>query len=520
MRRAGLAAAAVALLATACGTTVKDTDAVGSADAGLTAPATGQSATGDSGLTVGASGTTGTVATAGTGTVGTTAEGSSTTSGSATAPGSSGSVATQVPGIGITDSTISIGVTYSTGNDEANRALGNNLTTGDQKADAQAVIDDINAHGGVAGRKLVPVWYDYQSTDARPYTTIDNEACAHFTQDNRVFAVVGDGITDNFAACVTKAGAMMVASASQIIGPDQAYFNRYPYVFNIGFLTQDRMMAEEVRSLVRQNWFTGWNSSTGKPASAVPAKIGIISFDTPSWNTPLDHVMLPMLKQAGHPVDPDNVERVAHPSDTNGVAASVAQVQSAVLKFRQNGVTHVIVLDGNGSMTLHMLNNMRSQHYYPRLGVNSATGMEVLATQYHEDAQSFNGAAGVGWLPILDLPAGKGDKYFTPETQDCIHMIEKRTGQRFADTNAASVALGECDQLYLLAHAINAAGKVVNRDTASAAIEALGGKFPAAGTHGVFFSPTRHDGIEFGYDLSFDMSCRCTKYVAGPFRIP
>lgn len=519
MRRAGLAVAAVGLLAAACGTTVKDTDAVSSVDSGLTAPAGGQAATGDSGLSVGATGATGGTATA-PGTVGSASTGTSAATGSVASPGASGAVGARVPGIGVTDTTISVGVTYSTGSDEANRALGNNLTTGDQKADAQAVIDDINAHGGVAGRKLTPVWYDYQTTDARPYTTIDNEACAHFTQDNHVFAVAGDGITDNFAACVTKAGAMMVASASQIMSPDQAYFHRYPYVFNVGYLTQDRMMAEEVRSLVRQDWFTGWNSSTGKPASAVPAKIGIISFDTPSWNTPLDHVMLPALKQAGHPVDPDNVERVAHPSDTNGIASSVAQIQSAVLKFRQNGVTHVIVLDGNGSMTLHMLNNMRSQHYYPRLGVNSATGVEVLATQYHEDAQSFNGAVGLGWLPILDLPAGKGDGYFTSHTQDCIHTIERRTGQHFADTNAAAVALGYCDQLYLLADAINAAGSVVNRDAASAAIEALGGKFPAAGTRGVFFSPSRHDGIEFGYDLSFDMSCRCTKYVTGPFRIP
>jgi ABC-type branched-subunit amino acid transport system substrate-binding protein len=519
VRRAGPAAAAVALLATACGTTVKGADAVDSAGSGLTAPAAGQSGTGDSGLTVGSS--PGGAAGAKPGALGTTSSTATGATGAASTPtATSGSVAPQLPGLGITKTTISIGVSYSTGNDEANRALGNNLTTGDQKADAQAVIDDINTRGGVAGRKLVPVWYDYQTTDARPYTTIDNEACAHFTQDNHVFAVAGDGITENFAACVTKAGAMMVASASQIIDPDQAYFDRYPYVFNVGYLTQDRMMAEEVRSLVRQNWFTGWNSSTGNPASAVPAKIGIISFDTPSWNTPLDHVMLPALRQAGHPVDPANVERVAHPSGTNDIASSVAQIQSAVLKFRQNGVTHVIVLDGNGSMTLHMLNNMRSQHYYPRLGVNSATGMEVLATQYHEDAQSFHGAAGLGWGPILDLPAGKGDRYFTSHTQDCIRMVEKRTGQKFADTNSASVALGECDQLYLLADAINSAGSVVNRDTASAAIEALGGKFPAAGTRGVFFSPSRHDGIEFGYDISFDMSCRCAKYVSGPFRIP
>ena len=61
---------------------------------------------------------------------------------------------------------------------------------------------------------------------------------------------------------------------------------------------------------------------------------------------------------------------------------------------------------------------------------------------------------------------------------------------------------------------------VVNRNTAAAAIEALRGTFPAAGTYGVYFSPTRHDGIEFGYDLEFDKSCTCTKYVRGPYRIP
>jgi ABC-type branched-subunit amino acid transport system substrate-binding protein len=428
--------------------------------------------------------------------------------------------ASPLDGIGVTPTKIYVGVTYSTGNDTANRALGANITTGDQQADAQAVIDDINAHGGVAGRKLVPVWYDFQSTDARPYAVIDAEACARFTQDNHVFAVAGDGITDNFPACISRAGGMMVASASSIIGPDRAYFERFPYVFNVGFLTQERMMAEEVRSLVRLEYFSGWNHVTGAPASATPAKLGIISFDTSSWNKPLDNVMLPGLQAVGHPVDPANVQRVTYPSDSDQVAGSVAQIQAAVLKFRQNDVTHVIVLDGNGSMTLHMLNNMRSQHYYPRLGVNSATGVQALYDGYAQDARSFNGAVGLGWSPTLDLPQGKSDSYFTERTADCIKMIEKRTGQRFADTNSASVALGYCDQLYLLAEAINRAIGGVNRDTVSAAIEAFRGSFPAAGTRGVFFSPSRHDGIEYGYDMRFDSACTCVKYVRGPFRIP
>jgi ABC-type branched-subunit amino acid transport system substrate-binding protein len=447
------------------------------------------------------------------------AAGTPSASGGGPMPGTVAPGGEALSGPGVTPTKIYVGVVYTTSGDEANAALGANISQGDTKADAQAVIDDINEHGGVAGRKLEPVWFNYDSLDTRPYAVIDNDACARFTQDNHVFAVAGDGITDNFPACVTKAGALMVATASAIIGPDEAFFDRFPYMFNTGYLTQDRMMAEQVRSLARLGYFSGWSSVTGAPAAA-PAKLGIITFDTPSWNTPLDHVMLPRLRAAGHAVDPANVQRVTYPSDSDQVASSVAQIQSAVLKFRQNGVTHVIVLDGNGSMTLHMLNNMRSQRYFPRLGINSATGVQALKDGYAQSARSFNGAVGLGWSPMLDLPSGKGDAYFTHRTKTCIAMIERRTGQRFPDTNSASVALGYCDQLYLLADAINRAAAAVSRDTVSAAIEAMGGSFPSAGTHGLFFSPTRHDGIEYGYDMRFDAGCSCVTYVRGPFRIP
>ena len=41
------------------------------------------------------------------------------------------------------------------------------MTQGDAHGETQVLIDDINAHGGAAGRKLVPVWhtYDAQSTN-------------------------------------------------------------------------------------------------------------------------------------------------------------------------------------------------------------------------------------------------------------------------------------------------------------------------------------------------------------------
>ena len=525
MRRARLLAGTFAAIAIAgCGTTVSGTAASNTAASGSTAGdslSVPTSVSGSSGMAGATKSVTGSTATgAGQPIIpghGGIAPAAGSTSG-ATGPVGGGSA--QKLGIGITPTTITIGVVYTSDDDAANKALGNNITTGDQQADGQAVIDDINAHGGVAGRQLKAVWYDYQATDARPYTTIDSEACAKFTQDNHVFAVAGDGLTDNFTACITHAGALMTNSLGPLIGPDKEYFEKYPYAFQLNYLSQDRMMAEEVRSLVRENYFSGWNTATGNPAPAVASKIGILSFDTPNWGDPLHHVMLPALAGAGHAVNSADVQEVAYPQGTNGIGATVAQIQNAVLRFRQDGVTHVVILDGNGSMTLYALNNMRAQHYYPRLGVNSATGVEALSTQYHQDAQAFNGAVGLGWLPLLDLPPGGEDKYLGPSTPACIKMIEKRTGQQFSDANAASVAMAYCDEIEVIADAINKAGPVPNRDTVSAAIEAMRGNVPAAGSYGLYFSPTQHDGIEYGYDLIFDEKCACTKYVRGPYRIP
>jgi hypothetical protein len=58
---------------------------------------------------------------------------------------------------------------------------------GDQQAIDQTFIDDLNAHGGVLGRKIVPVY--------RSYCPIGNsgalQVCTSFTEDDKVFAVFG-----------------------------------------------------------------------------------------------------------------------------------------------------------------------------------------------------------------------------------------------------------------------------------------------------------------------------------------
>jgi hypothetical protein len=58
---------------------------------------------------------------------------------------------------------------------------------GPQQAVAQSLIDDINVHGGVGGRKIGPVYKTY--CPISPSVAFD--ICQSFTEDAKVFAVIG-----------------------------------------------------------------------------------------------------------------------------------------------------------------------------------------------------------------------------------------------------------------------------------------------------------------------------------------
>jgi hypothetical protein len=420
-------------------------------------------------------------------------------------------------GPGVTAKEIFIGIAYTANGDQANAALGAAISRGDERQNARAVIDDINEKGGVAGRKLVPVFHGYDAQSTETSASQDQAACATFTQDNKVFAVTSVGITETFAACMKKAGVLQITTGS-IIFHDREYMRQFPSFFHQR-LSQERMMAELVRSFQRQDYFSGWDTNLAKPAPG-KAKLGIISLDTPTFNRPLDKVMLPSLARAGHAVESSLVYRVHRPATNAEAGQTAADIQSATLRFRDAGVTHVVMFDASAFLTLTFLNTARNQRYFPRLGANSGSGLQALKDSGAVDSQQLTGALGLGWMPTLDLPKGAGDQYLTAETKKCLDNNKKRTGQTFTSTNAASIALSPCDSIGAIAAAVRKAGPVINFDTGLAAMEALGGSLRPAGIPKVFFGPGRHDGAEFGFDLFWDSACTCAKYRDKGRRVP
>ena len=53
----------------------------------------------------------------------------------------------------------------------------------------RVIFDNINANGGAAGRKLVPVFQQVAYVTGGDFDRQSQSMCEYFTQDNKVFAV-------------------------------------------------------------------------------------------------------------------------------------------------------------------------------------------------------------------------------------------------------------------------------------------------------------------------------------------
>lgn len=412
-------------------------------------------------------------------------------------------------GPGVTPTQIYVGATYFANADAALAAQGaGSITQGNTKGEFQALFNDINARGGVAGRKLVPVWHAYDAQSSDTGAGQDQAACADLTQDNKIFAVAGAGLSDTFSACMKKAGVLEVMSGD-FLAADDTWLSTYPNYVDPGTLSQNRMMRALADSLLRRGYFNGWNTTTGQPAAGTKTKVGVLTIKDPRWQRPLSKVLLPALARGGNPVDSANVYEVPIGQDSS---ATIASIQAAALRFRNDGVTHVIFLDANGSLTGYFAKNAQSQGYYPRFGVNSAASMQVLVDGGLLDASQLRGALGLGWVPNQDLKAEYHKKYAGAGRARCLAVMEK-AGYTFGDSNSRSIALAQCDQMYLITEAIRGAGPSITLPNALDAVARLRETFPAAGNAGMSFGANKRDGVRFVYDLTWDTDCNCAKYL-------
>lgn len=113
----------------------------------------------------------------------------------------------QATNTGVTDDTIKIGFTYLDLVGLAESGL-IKLSWGPTEAIIQAIVDDINANGGINGRDLEVVFAPFLPIGDAP----SGEACTQLTEDEEVFAVLVGFLGEN-NLCVTELHETVLVSA-------------------------------------------------------------------------------------------------------------------------------------------------------------------------------------------------------------------------------------------------------------------------------------------------------------------
>jgi hypothetical protein len=512
------AVAAIVALAAGCGSTLPlatqramngESSAAGANPAGGNGLGGPGSVAGPAGGAVGTGGATG----SGAGNVGGTASGSSGSGSGGASPGGSGggssgsgsaspaggpaTGSSSADGPGVTPSTIYIGLNYDPNAQAEDSALGaGGLNPGDVQAENNAMAAYINSHGGVAGRKLSIVWASINSSGSLPQQ--EQAACNTWTVDHKVFVIPsGVGIWDQ---CIAKAQAMGVTSGD-IAQETTPIMRQYPADFNLSGMTLDRAGRYTIEGLAREGYF------------AAGAKVGIVTWDGSDFRYAATEAVsqLAGLGFRGVPV-----EYVSEPQTYGDVATSSSDVSSAILKFRSQGINHVLLFDGTAGvfsgagLTILFMNAAGSQEYRPEYGLNSTSGLSTVVPDV--PASEIANSVGVGWIPSLDLDSADFAALpKSPNATTCLKVMSS-AGQTTSTANAQAVAYTVCDFFFFLQAALDRVTGPLNQASAMAAIQSLGTAYPVISTFQDDFTSTQHDGVALVRDAHYYGSCTCFRY--------
>ena len=367
--RALRAAAVAAVLAVAgCGTTVPLSSTTGDVDRGgiTTSPGLGPSSqTGES--------AGGTSALPGKGAP------SDLAGGPLAARGGPGAAATVQPGgaggtgqvrqlpPGITATTVKIGLQRV--NTQALEAfagaMGTNASIGNVDGWTTTLVNWVNEHGGLAGRKLAPVYYEGQTGASN--ATNNQAACSTWAEDNHVYLAYAFQYEGSGAVACLRNHGVISAGSSADVGSVNDFAKYGPYYYAPSSMESVSLARAYVRGLHEASFF------------APGGKIGLLYFDYAEYQLAVDRGIKPTLAGYGlHLTDQASIAYHGDPSEAGNIATAVS---NAELKFATEGITEVLFLDSGGTIGLFYMQAAQQQHRSFRYGFNSTSDASFLEGQ-------------------------------------------------------------------------------------------------------------------------------------------
>lgn len=405
--------------------------------------------------------------------------------------------AMRTSGFGFSAKEIRVGVAYNGQLSQqmgAAGAAGGGAVLGDQRKQVEALVRDINARGGIAGRKLVAVYYDTKG-EQNNISATSQAACAAWTEDNSVFAAmtfVAELSNDTLYSCLAKRGVVFTPLAGEAV----ATYRRFtPYLWTPTSPSADRVGPAWVQRLAAQQYFTGWNTTLGGPGKT-PVKVGLLLGNGARDGQPsVDRAIERTIKSEAS-------RRGVQVIDTFNMT-TIDQGSAAVLRFKNAGITHVI---GDFSIAL-FAQAAESQRYRPRYGISSLSG--GVALPLYVPSVQLNGTLGIGWSPQGDVDGAQDPGDVSLAEPRC-RKIMQDAGEPTDSRLAWFVMAYACDTFSFFDRAIEASG--LNPANLPSAANGLGA-VPSAFTFGISFPGGRNDGVSYVRDVAYRNDCSCFAYV-------
>ena len=490
IRRTRLVAAGLVALALAgCGSTVqvRSTGVVGG-DSLSTGAAPGQGLASAAGPTSGTGSASGTSDGAGRRTTG--AVGSA--GGVATA-GTSSAAPDVVPSLTSSREPVKVGVVYASGVGPAAAAMGiPGLATGDNMAQAKAVFDWINAHGGLGGHPIQGVYYDIAQHQGSNAETSMLMACTALTQDSHVrFVQTIAGVPKSGMECFSRAGVGLLNDETALGDADMATYAAH--LANPGEIAPGRMLDVAVDDLWNRGWLTAGS------------KVGIFSADNTGAHAAVDKSLVPALRRHGL------VAAKTVYVNPDGGDGGASESSSAVLQFRSAGVDRVIPVLYSPLFLMHAAS---TQGYRPSYALYSNLGPGALL-ETAAPADQLTNAVGIGWQPYYDIGRGKMPGPVSPRETLCFDIMRK-AGQASTSSTTKGLEVQVCNVLFYLMD-ISAKQPSIPADLLAAGRSLLGSTFVSADTFRTDVT-RRTDGVAGYRELAYKQDCSCFQYVSPVLR--
>ena len=398
-------------------------------------------------------------------------------------------------GVGVTANSIKIGFHFSAPLGPAFAIVGFGGTPegeNNERVIIDALVKHYNSHGGLAGRKILPVYNEYEAASGESWEVLAAQACEKFVNDEKVFAVASGhvGFNDALSNCLAKGKTPLMQQ--QQWPYDTKYIKDYsPYLYQPSRMRPERWVPAYIKGLKDAGYFTkGY-------------KLGLMRYDSPVF-TRIASMMRNELKKLGLVLTSEAV--IGAPHSVGDFGAMSSEISSATLQFRGAGITHVIYDEWAGQLPFFGITIADQQNFHPRYGFTSVNLTNTQAQQH--SAENLHGSVVVSWLPGQDV-AKPDDPRKGGALERCLAIIRAAgvTTNRLYDGT-------HCDSLFFLEAVLKKTNNITPEGL-KATSEKLGSSYDSPYTFATKFASGRPDGASAVRIGRYVDGCTCYRYTSG-----